>query len=362
MEKTTAEAALLAYVAGTIARLAPCSSAILVSRRGELLMERYDRGPHPQGETPVNAASLWPYWSISKSFAAALVARLWSEGAFDPDAPLGEYLEAFLRPGPAAGGGPCSGGAAGPFDRRLVTPRHLMSHTSGLSIPGRIEDGVNLGTPPDLDDLTAAALPGSTFEYSSLGMHVLELCLEAAAGEDYGAVLRRRILEPFGLPSVDYLYPDSAAERRASALPCADGEIVFSQPRQRCGLGLYGTARDLLRFGERWLTMADPSDSVSPPNPPSSAGSPCCDSATRSQIWTRHSTRASDGSDYGLLWWLFPEQGGVVASGASYGVCALVPDLGIAAVVARNHYGPAATPFDYRADKIRILELARAFI
>ena len=46
-----------------------------------------------------------------------------------------------------------------------------MSHTSGCAIPGRVEDGVNLGPVPELSEIVVAAEPGSTFEYSSLGMH-----------------------------------------------------------------------------------------------------------------------------------------------------------------------------------------------
>ncbi len=352
-----AEAALAAYVAGTVEALAPCSSAILVSRRGELLMERYDRGPSPQSGAPVDADSLWPFWSITKSFSAAAVARLAERGAVSFGMPLSAVLPEFGERGP------------GPFDRREVTLAHLMSHTSGCALPGRTEDGVTLGPEPDLGAIAIATRPGEAFEYSSLGMHLLERTIEAATGRDYGELLRKTVLEPFGLPSVRYLFeedlaaaagvptgaaasaanPANPASPASRALPCADGAVVPSQRRQRCGLGLYGAARDLLAFGECWLTMADAS------------GAPWIGAAARSEIWTPHSVRPSDASDYGLLWWLFGDLEGVVASGASFGLCALLPRQGIAVAVARNHIGPTARPFDYRADKRRILELAKAF-
>jgi CubicO group peptidase (beta-lactamase class C family) len=337
-----AEAALAAYVAGTVEALAPCSSAILVSRRGELIMERYDRGRAPQSDAPVAAESLWPFWSVTKSFSAAAVARLVERGAISFGMPLSAVLQEFSERGP------------GPFDRREVTLSHLMSHTSGCALPGRSEDGVTLGPEPDLPDIAIKTRPGEAFEYSSLGMHILERTIEAVTGRDYGELLRETVLEPFGLSSVRYLFEEDLAgaaadSQAARALPCSDGAVVPSQRRQRCGLGLYGTARDLLSFGERWLTMADAS------------GSPWIDAAARAEIWTPHSVRPSDASDYGLLWWLFGDLEGVVASGASFGLCALLPRQGIAVAVARNHIGPTARPFDYRADKRRILELARDF-
>ncbi len=337
-EAVAAEAALAGYVAGTLEILAPSSSAILVSRAGEKLVERYDRGPRPQSAAPVDADSLWPFWSISKSFAAALVARLALRGALSLDMALSRALPEFAERGP------------GPFDRRKVTLSHLMSHTSGCALPGRIEDGITLGPTPDLSAILIVTEPGSVFEYSSLGMHVLERFLEALTGSDYGDLLRGEVLEPFGLGSVRFLYEGDLREGKgAAALPCLDGKVVASQPRQRCGLGLYGTARDLLAFGEAWLSMRDAS------------GKPWCDAALRDEIWSRHSTRSSDGSDYGLLWWLFDDLGGRVASGASYSLCALLPRENIVAVVARNHFGPGLQPFDYRSDKRRILELSRAF-
>ena len=303
---SAAERALADYVAGTREALAPCSSAILVSKNGERLMERHEAGSRPQSDAPVDSESLWPYWSITKSFAAALIAHLAWRGALDFDMPLSRALPEFGERGP------------GPFDRGKVKLGHLLSHTSGCSIPGRVEDGVNLGPAPELSNIAITSEPGSAFEYSSLGMHVLERFLEAHTGVDYGDLLRAEILEPFGLASVTYLYEEdilagraggmggmggmsdaSKAGKAVRALPCLDGRVLPSQPQQRCGLGLYGTASDLLAFGERWLTMTDAS------------GSPWCDAPLRKKMWTRRSTRPSDSSDYGFLWWLFSDLGGL---------------------------------------------------
>jgi CubicO group peptidase (beta-lactamase class C family) len=349
------EASLLAYVESTLATLAPCSAAVLVSKEGKLLQESYLPGSLPQTApnpetSPGSAAtvpaipgpdSLWPWWSVTKSAAAALVARLVAAGLFDLDAPLSAFLPEFGSSGP------------GPFDRREVHLRHILSQTSGCAVPGRAENGVDLGPEPPLSEVAVLSSPGTTFVYSSLGMNILERFIEAATGEDYGIALRREILQPFGIPEVGFLYPeDLAGEAAPDGRPgrkARDGAVVPSQPRQRCGLGLYGRACDLLKFGEAWLSGRDAS------------GKTWLDPALRDEIWKAHSTRPSDGSDYGLLWWLFDDLGGKVASGASYGLCALLPEKGVAAVVARNHKGPTKAPFDYRADKRRILELAGAF-
>jgi Beta-lactamase class C and other penicillin binding proteins len=342
--KVKADGALLEHVALTLDALAPCSGAVVVLRRGELLLERYLRGSPQDEAQAVDAGSLWPWWSVTKSVASALVARLASRGLFDLDAPLSSALREFGERG------------RGAFDRRSVTLRHLMSHTSGCVLPGLPDDGMGLGLDMeagfDLEMVEVATEPGKAFLYSALGMGLLERFVEAATGEDFGLLMRREILGPCGMGGARYLYRDDLEADpglRSRALACDSGKISFSQRRQRAGLGLYGSARDLAAFGRAWLELED------------SSGAALCDAALRDQVWTRHSTRPSDGSDYGLLWWLFPELGGYVASGAAFDLCALLPAQGIVAVVMRNHYGPASSPFDYRAEKARVIELAGAF-
>ena len=75
-----------------------------------------------------------------------------------------------------------------------------------------------------------------------------------------------------------------------------------------------------------------------------------------------HATRPSDGSEYGLLWWVFEDLGGYVASGASFSLCAVLPREGIVAAVARNHTGATRASFDYKAEKRRVIELSSRFV
>jgi CubicO group peptidase (beta-lactamase class C family) len=311
----------------------------------------------------VNQDSLWPWWSVTKSLTAALVARLAFTGLLSLDQELSSVLPEFREHG------------AGPFDRRTVTLRHLLSHSSGCALPGRIEDGIHPGgvaldsvhddevgagrgnsafspdaaldVDVDLSEVAVMTRPGSVFVYSALGMHILERFIEALEGRDYETILRREILKPFGIGELRYVYDerDSAWPR---VLPCHDGLAVPSQRRQRCGLGVYGNARDLLKFGQGWLSLDD------------AEGSPWCSPGLRSEFWTPHSVRPSDACEYGLLWWIFRKQGGFVASGASFSVCGLLPRQDIVVAVARNHFGAPDRSFDYREDKIRILELAAA--
>lgn len=334
------EAALESHIASTLQALSPCSAGILVSRNGDLLFERYLPGMPQDPSQDIGQNSLWPWWSLTKSVTAALVITLIAKGLLSFDQPISDHLPEFREPGP------------GPFDRRKVLLRHILCHTSGCALPGREEDGIRIDGEVDLSRVGLETEPGTAFVYSALGMHILERFIEAAAREDYAALVRRGILEPFGIGEVRYVFGHDLIGNpglRSRALACDNGRIVPSQHHQRTGLGLYGRAKDILAFGERWLTMRD------------ATGQPWGRPDLRNEAWTRHSTRPSDGSDYGLLWWLFQDEGACIASGASYSLCVILPKEGIVAAVARNHFGGTAEPFDYKDEKLKVLELARRF-
>jgi CubicO group peptidase (beta-lactamase class C family) len=102
------------------------------------------------------------------------------------------------------------------------------------------------------------------------------------------------------------------------------GQFHYSQSGKRASAGLFTTARDLNRFGQFWL---DPAAMFS--------------KELRQQAWTWHGTRDSDQGRYGLMWWLFEDDGGYVMSGKDNKINAVVPETGVVVTVIRY---PQARP------------------
>lgn len=304
-----------AYLEKTAAQLGDSPFAAVVSRNGELLYERYYDG---QGilDRPVDQDSRWQVFSITKSFIAALVLNLCQDGVLSLDDPVGKYLPAFREHGD------------GPFDRGDVTIRHLMSHTSGTAYRG---NKVPNPLPPGLDRIDVVSQPGEDFRYSGLGMMILERVLEAATGKDVDSLMKERVTGPLDLDATGYIYPGTATDR---VLPLKDEFFHYSQNGKRAGAGLFTTARDLNSFGQAWI------------NPESMFSTDL-----RSKAWKHHGTRESDGGRYGLMWWLFEEDGGYVMSGKDNKINAVIPETGVVITVIRYPQARAAENYRFAEDK-----------
>lgn len=151
--------------------------------------------------------------SVSKSFTAAAVRKLISEGRLslqDRVFSLGRAGTGilphvpFLKPGAV-------------LDERLanITVQHCLQHTGGwdsdlVGDPMFREDqaAAELGvtSPPHTDEMLRWILgqplqhnPGTTYAYANLGYMVLGLVIEKVSGQPYLACLRERVTRPIGI-------------------------------------------------------------------------------------------------------------------------------------------------------------------
>jgi D-alanyl-D-alanine carboxypeptidase len=167
------------------------------------------------------------------------------------------------------------------FDRlpngATITVRHLLQHRSGL--PDHVHmpafaalwpDQVDQATPEDLIALTFEAEPlfpaGKGWSYTDTGYLLLGLIIEAATGETYEDVVRRRFLEPLmlvstgpsnrkALPGLARGYVSGGAGLGLPATTTDDrGEMVWNPAVEWAGGGLYSTSRDLAVWGRAFLS------------------------------------------------------------------------------------------------------------
>jgi CubicO group peptidase (beta-lactamase class C family) len=312
-----------AYLDKTASQLGDSPFAAVVSRNGEVLFERYYDG-HGALQRAVNEQSRWQVFSITKSFTSALVLGLCQEGLLSLDDPVSKYLPDFRKHGD------------GSFDRRAVTIRHLLSHTSGAAVDG---NKTPESLPPGFEGIEIITEPGKDFKYSGLGMFILERTLEAATGKEFDLLLNERIIAPLGLESTGYIYADSAT---GQALPLKKDHFHYSQNGKRAGAGLFTTARDLNTFGQFWL------------NPVSMFSL-----ELRQEAWTFHGMRENDKGRYGLLWWLFESDGGYVMSGKDNKINAVVPETSVVVTVIRYPQAKAAKEYSFAKDKLAMVMFAK---
>jgi len=206
------------------------------------------------------------FWiaSMTKAITAAAAMQQVEAGKLALDAPISDILPQLRSP-QVFEGFDASGKAKLRPAKRAITLRHLLTHTAGFSydiwhadlgkfmeqngIPGIITcQDAALTTPLTFD-------PGERWDYG-INMDWAGKAVEAVSGKRLESYLRDRILAPLHMVDTTFvLRADQRARLAAMHARGADGSlqtIPFELPQEpeffMGGGGLYGTARDYLRF------------------------------------------------------------------------------------------------------------------
>ena len=227
------------------------TKAAIVLHRGEVVAEWY------WGDTTANTD--FHVWSVSKSFASTCIGLLIDDGKIESvDDPVYRYVPAW---------------SAG--KKRAVTIRHLLEQESGLRERWRLHmSGDKL---KHALDARLKHEPGEESRYNNAGSMVLSAVIEAAAGEDAGTYLRRKLLDPLGMENTSWDADD-------------EGNVLTYA-------GIHTTARDLARFGQFLLDggVADGEQLLS---------GDWIEQATTEKTELTLPFILEDPQPYGWMWWL----------------------------------------------------------
>ncbi|MFC4929908.1 serine hydrolase domain-containing protein [Massilia sp. GCM10023247] len=183
--------------------------------------------------------------SLTKMVFAYTVMQLVQENKLDLDRPISGYLP---RPLPdyadQAGYGPWQH-LAGDERWKKLTPRMLLTHSSGFANFAFVE--------PD-GRLRFHFEPGSRYAYSGEGMILLQFVLERGLGLQLGAEMQRRVFDRFGMKSTSMRWrPDFSAN-------LADGWNAEGKPephdqrsRVRAAGSMDTTIADMARFAAGFM-------------------------------------------------------------------------------------------------------------
>ena len=194
----------------TRAALHGLSGAIVVAQRGEVVLRKgYGVADRERGVT-VGPETPFFIGSLAKQFTAAAVLRLAADGKLALDDSLGTFF-------PDA-----------PADKRGITVRQLLSHTSGLPyLPSAGLFGARHAAIRSCARCCAERLlfaPGSRYEYSTPGLHPARRRHRARVGRDVRAVpaLDVRARAPNG----------NGIRRRAHAMERVARPLVLGRQRR----------------------------------------------------------------------------------------------------------------------------------
>ncbi len=202
---------------------------------------------------PVDTETIFQAASISKPVAAMGSLKAVQDGLFGLDQDINTILASWQLDG------------EGFTDRLAVTPRMLMSHTSGLGdafgYPGYDPAGPVPTAVQTLDGhplsntrpLFMEREPMTAYEYSGGGVTLQQVALADARGRPFAEVMWADVLAPIGMIRSSYAQPmpvprednaaaahDGAGERR--------GDARWHVYPEQAAAGLWTTPSDLARF------------------------------------------------------------------------------------------------------------------
>lgn len=200
----------------------------------------------------VDADTLFQAASISKPVAAMAAVRAAQDGRLGLDRDINAILTSWQLPDSE-------------FTRgHAVTPRALMSHTSGLGdgfgFPGyhpsaprpTLVQILNGSEPSNVGKMVMERPPFTAEKYSGGGVTLMQLAMIDALGKAYPEIMQSLVLGPIGMTNSAYEQPLSAARDRHAARAHSGLGVAMDAKwhvyPELAAAGLWTTPTDLAKF------------------------------------------------------------------------------------------------------------------
>ncbi len=211
---------------------------------------------------PMAKNAIFRLMSMTKPVIALAALTLFDEGKFGLDEPVSKHLPEWKEPKVK------EGGAVVPA-KSAITPRMLMSHSSGLGYGGGSAAAAmayQAMTKPGatLKEFSEAVAkepllfqPGTSYNYG-MGLDILGRYLEALTGQPLHVILKEHLFGPLKMPDTDFHVPAAKVGRLCQIygqpspgvlVPGSDRANVTNKPTLCLGgHGLFGTIGDYERL------------------------------------------------------------------------------------------------------------------
>ena len=211
--------------------------------------------------------AIFTIMSMTKPIVSTALMMLYEEGRFLLDDPISKWLPAYADKEVVLNDVPQPRREAAV---RPVTVRHVLTHTSGLTLNRTLRPGQSRSArPATLAEMIDGAAdiplnfhPGDEWQYGASTDFVATL-VEKISGETLDDFLRARIFEPLGMTDTQYNIPRSKVDRVAAVYqPSGPNNTIelfrapeFREPHTYFGgqAGLSSTAADYFRFHQMML-------------------------------------------------------------------------------------------------------------
>jgi len=217
------------------------SGSMLVAKNGQIIFEKYSGFEDQAHKDSVNEHSAFHLASVSKTFTAMAILKLWENGQLNINDEVSKYLTGFNYPG--------------------VTIKCLLSHRSGLPnyvhVMEKYWDRNKMATNQDVlqflidnKQKLQVGAPNRGFSYCNTNYALLALVVEKVSGKWLGEFLKTTFFQPlqmnetYVLSQADSLRALPSFNWRGQREPVTFLDGVYGDKNVYC------TARDLMKWND----------------------------------------------------------------------------------------------------------------
>ena len=246
----------------------------LIARHGKVVHVSAQGWRHKEANQRMTPDTIFTIMSMTKPIVSTALMMLYEEGHFLLDDPISKWIPEYsnkqVRLDPAPPGRPTEPAI------RPITVRHVLTHTSGLSLqPDFRPDYLRLPEQGDVErprtvgeaiehaaDVPLAFHPGDDWQYGASTDYVA-LLVERISGMNVQDFLEERLFQPLGMEDTHYNVPRSKVDRVAAVYrhtgPNNTIELlrppIYLEPNTYYGgvAGLNSTVADYFLFHQTML-------------------------------------------------------------------------------------------------------------
>ena len=217
------------------------SQSVLIQKNGQIIYQGLNGNANIELQVPIQAASLYPTYSIAKLFASVLLMQQVEKGNIDLDLSIGHYLPHL------------------PKQWQDITVRHCLNHTSGLPEYLSMEV-IKQGFLKDKNGVFNALAnqpfqfeTGSKYNYNNTNYLIISSIIEKQMANNYLAVVNEKIIQPLGLSNTTYasalkVQPNMVTSYRGNnGVRTIDRGVDWPE-YTFAHSGLYSTTQDMATF------------------------------------------------------------------------------------------------------------------
>lgn len=213
------------------------SIAVAVIKDGKIIWEEGFGWADVERKVAATPHTPYSLASVTKPITATAIMTLNQAGKLNLDAPVEQYLGTLRLKGHA-------GATEG------VTARRIMAHSAGLPLYGGfyLNGDKPAGSEQTISRYGMVVFPPNTrFEYSNIGMKILDAAIEQVSGQSYGEYLQQHVFLPLGMKrSALGHHPSWAAE--AAVRYEGNKRMPFYMTDHPGSGDVWASAHDMARF------------------------------------------------------------------------------------------------------------------